>query len=50
MVRDRLLAELRDDPEVAAIRAEVEREVLAGTLTPSLAADRLLSVFKRGTD
>ncbi|MFG1944350.1 methylmalonyl Co-A mutase-associated GTPase MeaB [Nonomuraea sp. NPDC048826] len=47
MVRDRLLAELRDDPRVSAIRAEVEREVLAGTLTPALAADRLLSVFKR---
>ncbi|MEU5861307.1 methylmalonyl Co-A mutase-associated GTPase MeaB [Nonomuraea sp. NPDC047529] len=47
LVRDRLLAELRHDPEVAAIRAEIEREVLAGELTPSLAADRLLSVFKR---
>ncbi|MFI6925522.1 methylmalonyl Co-A mutase-associated GTPase MeaB [Nonomuraea spiralis] len=47
LVRDRLLAELRHDPEVAAITAEVEREVLAGELTPSLAADRLLSVFKR---
>jgi LAO/AO transport system kinase len=40
---------LRNDPEVAAISAGVEREVLAGTLPPSLAADRLLSVFKRGT-
>jgi LAO/AO transport system kinase len=49
LVRDRLLAELRNDPEVAAISAGVEREVLAGTLPPSLAADRLLSVFKRGT-
>ncbi|MEU8322275.1 methylmalonyl Co-A mutase-associated GTPase MeaB [Nonomuraea sp. NPDC048881] len=47
LVRDRLLAELRHDPEVAAITAEVEREVLAGELTPVLAADRLLSVFKR---
>ncbi|MFI9597795.1 methylmalonyl Co-A mutase-associated GTPase MeaB [Nonomuraea sp. NPDC052265] len=47
LVRDRLLAELRHDPEVAAIRAEVEREVLAGELTPALAADRLLSVFRR---
>ncbi|MER6580498.1 methylmalonyl Co-A mutase-associated GTPase MeaB [Nonomuraea sp. NPDC001023] len=47
LVRDRLLAELRHDPEVAAITAEVEREVLAGELTPALAADRLLSVFKR---
>ena len=48
LVRDRLLAELRGDPEVAAISAEVEREVLAGTLTPSLAADRVLAAFKRG--
>ncbi|WP_327582794.1 methylmalonyl Co-A mutase-associated GTPase MeaB [Nonomuraea sp. NBC_00507] len=47
LVRERLLSELRNDPEVAAIRAEIEREVLAGELTPSLAADRLLSVFKR---
>jgi LAO/AO transport system kinase len=47
LVRDRLLSELRNDPEVVAISAEVEREVLAGELTPALAADRLLSVFKR---
>ncbi|MEV0622759.1 methylmalonyl Co-A mutase-associated GTPase MeaB [Nonomuraea sp. NPDC050404] len=47
LVTDRLLSELRDDPEVAAITQEVEREVLEGGLTPSLAADRLLSAFKR---
>ncbi|MFE3451902.1 methylmalonyl Co-A mutase-associated GTPase MeaB [Nonomuraea sp. NPDC059194] len=47
LVRDRLLAELRGNPSVASITAEVEREVLDGTLTPSLAAERLLSVFKR---
>lgn len=47
LVRGRLLAELRGNPSVAAITAEVEREVLEGTLTPSLAAERLLSVFKR---
>ncbi|MCK2218869.1 methylmalonyl Co-A mutase-associated GTPase MeaB [Actinomadura sp. ATCC 31491] len=47
LVRERLLAELRDDPGVAAIRDEVEHEILAGTLTPALAADRLLSVFTR---
>ncbi|MFC4120150.1 methylmalonyl Co-A mutase-associated GTPase MeaB [Nonomuraea zeae] len=47
LVRERLLSELRNDPEVAAITTEVEREVLAGELTPALAADRLLSVFKR---
>ncbi|SEM34316.1 methylmalonyl Co-A mutase-associated GTPase MeaB [Nonomuraea pusilla] len=47
LVRDRLLAELNHDPAVAAVREEVEREVLAGELTPSLAADRLLAAFKR---
>ncbi|HUR02817.1 MAG TPA: methylmalonyl Co-A mutase-associated GTPase MeaB [Nonomuraea sp.] len=47
LVRDRLLAELRDAPEVAAIADEVERDVLAGTLTPALAADRLLNAFER---
>ncbi|WP_223167674.1 methylmalonyl Co-A mutase-associated GTPase MeaB [Nonomuraea sp. SYSU D8015] len=47
LVRDRLLSELRDDPEVAAVRQEVEAKVLAGELTPSLAADRILSAFKR---
>ncbi|GAA2295495.1 methylmalonyl Co-A mutase-associated GTPase MeaB [Nonomuraea roseoviolacea subsp. roseoviolacea] len=47
LVRDRLLAELRHDPRVAAIAEEVEKEVLAGTLTPSLAADRLLAAFTR---
>ncbi|NBE99974.1 methylmalonyl Co-A mutase-associated GTPase MeaB [Nonomuraea sp. KC401] len=46
LVQDRLLAELRHDPGVAAITEEVERDVLAGDLTPALAADRLLSVFK----
>ncbi|MEV0352453.1 methylmalonyl Co-A mutase-associated GTPase MeaB [Nonomuraea sp. NPDC050680] len=47
LVRDRLLTELRDAPAVAAIAEEVERDVLAGTLTPALAADRLLAAFER---
>ena len=47
LVRDRLLSELKQDPEVAAITARVEREVLDGTLTPALAADRLLAAFTR---
>ena len=42
-----LLTRLRGHPEVAAITAEVEREVQEGTLTPSLAADRLLAAFQR---
>lgn len=47
LVQDRLLAELHGNPEVAALTKEVEREVLAGELTPALAADRLLAAFKR---
>ncbi|MGW4424291.1 methylmalonyl Co-A mutase-associated GTPase MeaB [Streptosporangium sp. NPDC004631] len=45
LVTDRLLTMLREHPEVAAITAEVEREVQTGALTPSLAADRLLEAF-----
>ncbi|GLW06700.1 ATPase/protein kinase [Microtetraspora sp. NBRC 13810] len=45
LVRDRLLARLHGHPRVAAITAEVEREVLDGGLTPSLAADRILAAF-----
>ncbi|GAA3069439.1 methylmalonyl Co-A mutase-associated GTPase MeaB [Streptosporangium carneum] len=45
LVTERLLTRLREHPEVAAIAAEVEREVQAGDLTPSLAADRLLDAF-----
>jgi LAO/AO transport system kinase len=45
LVRDRLLARLTEDPAVAVVAAEVEREVLDGTLTPALAADRVLAAF-----
>ena len=48
MVRDRLVARLREHPEVTGMRAELEREVLAGELTPALAADRLLVAFLGG--
>ncbi len=47
LVRDRLLGELRDHPAVASLAATIERDVLAGTLTPALAADRLLAAFTR---
>ncbi|MEV6983632.1 methylmalonyl Co-A mutase-associated GTPase MeaB [Sphaerisporangium sp. NPDC051017] len=47
LVRERLLTRLLDHPGVRALSAEVEREVLEGTLTPSLAADRLLAAFSR---
>jgi LAO/AO transport system kinase len=44
LVRDRLLAGLQE--KVAPIAPEIERQVLDGTLTPSLAADRLLAAFQ----
>lgn len=43
LVRDRLLAELHE--KAAPIAAEIERQVLDGTLTPAQAADRILAVF-----
>ncbi|MEO3807488.1 methylmalonyl Co-A mutase-associated GTPase MeaB [Sphaerisporangium sp. B11E5] len=50
LVRDRLLARLAEDPAVAAVAADVEREVLEGTLTPALAADRVLAAFTHAGD
>ncbi|MER5643108.1 methylmalonyl Co-A mutase-associated GTPase MeaB [Streptosporangium sp. NPDC002524] len=47
LITDRLLTRLREHPEVAAIVAGVEREVQEGTLTPSLAADRILAAFTK---
>jgi LAO/AO transport system kinase len=47
MVRTAVLDELRAHPAVAALTPEVERAVLAGTLTPTLAAQRLLAAFTR---
>ncbi|GII42293.1 methylmalonyl Co-A mutase-associated GTPase MeaB [Planotetraspora phitsanulokensis] len=43
LVRDRLLSRLRD--KAAPIAPSIERQVLDGTLTPSLAADRILRAF-----
>ena len=47
LVRDRLLVRATGRAGGAAIAEEVERDVLAGTLTPALAADRLLAAFER---
>jgi LAO/AO transport system kinase len=50
MVRGALLDQLRTHPDVVGLAPDVERDVLAGTLTPALAADRLLAAFTgRGT-
>ncbi|MDM4719555.1 methylmalonyl Co-A mutase-associated GTPase MeaB [Micromonospora sp. WMMA1363] len=45
MVRAELLDRLRTHPTVRALAPEVERQVVAGTLTPALAAERLLAGF-----
>jgi LAO/AO transport system kinase len=42
MVRDTVLDRVLSNPEVRQIRAEVERQVRDGELTPALAAQRLL--------
>ncbi|MFV2174510.1 methylmalonyl Co-A mutase-associated GTPase MeaB [Actinomadura sp. LOL_016] len=48
MVRDRLLADLHADPDVRKVAPELEQEVSDGSLTPALAADRILEAFARG--
>ena len=45
LVEDRLLGALKADPRVAAAIAPLEADVVAGKLTPSIAADRILAAF-----
>jgi LAO/AO transport system kinase len=45
MVHDQLLRRLADSPGVKAIRAQVEKQIRDGSLTPALAAEELLRVF-----
>ncbi|MEU2034325.1 methylmalonyl Co-A mutase-associated GTPase MeaB [Nocardia amamiensis] len=45
MVHDHLLRRLADNPDVKAIRAQVEKQVRDGTLTAALAAEELLRAF-----
>ena len=45
MVRERLLARLAGHPRVRELTPEVERGVRNGSLTPTLAAERLLDAF-----
>ncbi|MFI0352210.1 methylmalonyl Co-A mutase-associated GTPase MeaB [Actinomadura sp. 9N407] len=47
MVRDRLLTELREHPAVRELAPGLEAEVAGGTLTPALAAERILAAFTR---
>ncbi|WP_181764349.1 methylmalonyl Co-A mutase-associated GTPase MeaB [Streptomyces albidus (ex Kaewkla and Franco 2022)] len=45
MVRDQLLSSLRDHPQVKRVGPDLEQQVREGTLTASLAAERLLTAF-----
>jgi LAO/AO transport system kinase len=45
MVRDRLLDQLRDNPDVRSMAPDLEAEVRAGNLTAVLAADQLVAAF-----
>ncbi|MEU1376166.1 methylmalonyl Co-A mutase-associated GTPase MeaB [Streptomyces triculaminicus] len=46
MVREQLLTELRAHPEVRRLAPDLEQSVREGTLTASLAAERLLEAFR----
>ena len=45
MVRERLLAQLRENPAVLRLAPTLEQRVLAGTLTPTQAADQILAAL-----
>lgn len=47
MVRDTVLEQVLGNPRVKGIRAEVERQVRDGELTPALAAQRILDAANR---
>ena len=46
MVRDAVLDRVLTHPGVKAMRAEVERQVRDGELTPALAAQRILDLAR----
>ena len=50
LVRDELAERLRRSPGVAAIRDDVRREVLAGELPATVAADRILAAYDERSD
>lgn len=47
MVHDQLLDRLKADPEVRSVTPALERDVRAGNLTATLAAERILAAFGR---
>jgi LAO/AO transport system kinase len=44
MVRDTVLDRVMSNPAVRKARADIERQVLTGELTPALAAEQLLKL------
>jgi LAO/AO transport system kinase len=50
MVRDGLLTQLRESPAVRDLAPGLEERVLAGTLTPALAAEQILSALSAHPD
>ncbi|MFG2820265.1 methylmalonyl Co-A mutase-associated GTPase MeaB [Kitasatospora sp. NPDC048365] len=50
MVHDQLLAQLRENPEVRRITPGLEQQVREGTLTATLAAQRILAGFRSPVD
>jgi LAO/AO transport system kinase len=49
MVRDTVLDRVLSNPAVRKMRAEVERQVLAGELTPAMAAQQILKIASEKT-
>ncbi|MBT2386379.1 methylmalonyl Co-A mutase-associated GTPase MeaB [Streptomyces sp. ISL-11] len=50
MVREQLLTELRDHPEVRRLGPDLEHEVREGSVPASVAAERLLAAFRTPRD
>lgn len=47
MVEDRLIGDLKQSPSVTAIIDALEKDVLEGRLTPAMAAEQILTAFKK---
>ncbi|HJM29372.1 MAG: methylmalonyl Co-A mutase-associated GTPase MeaB [Acidimicrobiales bacterium] len=47
LVEDRLIHSLKEKPEVAAFILETEDQVLAGGISPHLAAEKIIQLFKQ---
>ncbi|GGO95733.1 methylmalonyl Co-A mutase-associated GTPase MeaB [Wenjunlia tyrosinilytica] len=50
MVRDQLLTRLREHPEVRRLTPALEEQVRDGTMTATLAADRILTAFRSAAE